>query len=328
MNVNFKGLLIGVGIIAFSSIFLIFFSFDQDVEAENYAFSDASLFLQVEESSSEEKGYSFVNNDTILAQSTAFSPRESQVLGVEGRSERDSIISYKVKSGDSLRSVADKFEISEETIKWANSLTDESLSVGQELLILPTTGVLYYVERGDTLSDIAQRHKAKGDEIISFNDIEDETQITPGDQLIIPDGEKPAKPAPQQAPQVTHTGFAAVTHGTVTQGAHPGHANAVDIANNCGTPIYAGGAGTVTRTGSDPARAGNYIWIDHGGFEALYAHMQSIYVSSGQSVSAGQQIGTMGNTGYTLGASGCHIHFETRGASNPFSNMQRGQTMR
>jgi murein DD-endopeptidase MepM/ murein hydrolase activator NlpD len=182
------------------------------------------------------------------------------------------------------------------------------------------------VKSGDTLSQIAQKHKVKEEKIISFNDIEDATEIKPGDNLIIPDGQK-QQITFQKSPNISYTGFGSVTYGTITQGMRPGH-NAIDIANNCGTPIYSGGAGTVTRTGYDPAMAGNYIWIDHGSFRALYAHLWRIDVSAGQRVSGGQQIGTMGNTGYTIGATGCHIHFETRGGYNPFSRMQPGQTMR
>ncbi|MGM0439006.1 MAG: peptidoglycan DD-metalloendopeptidase family protein [Patescibacteria group bacterium] len=256
---------------------------------------------------------------------------DTQVLGSDSgsTSKRDSIISYQVKDNDSLDSIAEKFDISKDTIRWANSISGNDVSAGDELLILPTTGILYYVERGDTLSDIAQKHDANGDEIIEFNDVESETDIKPGDQLIIPDGEKPAAPTIQQSapsPARTNDSFSSVTYGTVTQGMHSGH-KAIDVANNCGTPIYSGGSGTVTKTGFDPQMAGNYIWIDHGSFKALYAHLQGIHVTAGEVVSGGEQIGTMGNTGFTKGPTGCHIHFEVRGGANPFSNMQRGQTM-
>jgi len=297
----------------------------QASEADEYVIPDNNLFLSAKNiDNGDVRGFSFMDGSSILAKSPS-TFRSEQVLAVrtEERNERERIISYQVEKGDSLNSIADRFDISVDTIKWANSITN-GVNPGDDLLILPTTGVLYYVEKGDTLSHIAEKHKASGEDIIAFNDIEDETGIVPGDQLIIPDGEKPAEPVPQRAPTTTYTGFAAVTHGTVTQGDHPGHANAVDIANNCGTPIYSGSSGTVSRTGYGSWPAGNYIWIDYGNFEALYAHLQDIYVSSGETVSGGQQIGTMGNTGLSTG---CHLHFETRGVSNPFSHMQRGMTM-
>ncbi|MBR2715579.1 MAG: peptidoglycan DD-metalloendopeptidase family protein [Ruminococcus sp.] len=55
---------------------------------------------------------------------------------------------------------------------------------------------------------------------------------------------------------------------------------------------------------------GNYVWINHGnGKETVYAHLTSVAVSTGQSVSAGQYIGTVGSTGHSTGA---HLHYETR----------------
>ncbi len=301
-------------------------------EGENieYAFSDTSLFLEAKTTlDNSHQGFLFINDYALSAQYSPIPIRSAQILGVKNEREekRDRIISYKVEKGENLESIADSFNISKDTIRWANSIGEGNLEEGKELLILPTTGVLYYVQRGDTLSHIAARHKASSDEIIKFNEVEDETGIMPGDQLIIPDGEKPREPI-RRAPTTFYAGFGSVTHGTVTQGNHSGHSNAIDIANNCGTPIYSGGGGTVAGTGVDPQRAGNYIWIDHGSFKGLYAHLQGIHVSAGQRVSAGQQIGTMGNTGYTIGATGCHLHFETRGGTNPFSHMQRGQTMR
>lgn len=82
----------------------------------------------------------------------------------------------------------------------------------------------------------------------------------------------------------------------------------IDIANSSGTPIYAANAGTVI--GGCGGGYGNCVLIDHGdGMVTLYAHQTTIYVSSGQSVARGEQIGTMGCTGSCTGP---HLHFETR----------------
>ncbi len=286
---------------------------------------DNRLFLEAEFSSkTENQSFTVSSDGTFLASSSVVSQKRPQVLAASNNPQRERIISHRVEKGETLASVSEYFGISVETIKWANSITGNTLKEGQELLILPVTGVLYYVKTGDTLSHIATAHKAKSSEIIAFNNIKNETEIMPGDQLIIPNGQRPVTVTPQRAPATSFSNFRSVTRGTITQGVHPGHPNAVDIANSCGTPIYSGSGGTVVRTGYDRT-AGNFVLINHGNFQALYAHLQVIQVRGGQQLSSGQQIGTMGTTGFSTG---CHLHFETRGALNPFRGMQRGQVMR
>ena len=88
----------------------------------------------------------------------------------------------------------------------------------------------------------------------------------------------------------------------------------VDIDGACGQPIYAAEDGTVLSAGSNGGY-GNATVIDHGnGLSTLYAHQSSIGVSSGSSVSRGQQIGLVGTTGLSTG---CHLHFEVRVNGEP-----------
>lgn len=83
----------------------------------------------------------------------------------------------------------------------------------------------------------------------------------------------------------------------------------LDIGAPNGTPIRAGGSGTVIMAGYNGGY-GNFTCIDHGGgISTCYAHQSSIGVSTGQSVSQGQVIGAVGNTGFSFGA---HLHFEVR----------------
>ena len=83
--------------------------------------------------------------------------------------------------------------------------------------------------------------------------------------------------------------------------------NGVDLAAAIGTPIYATRAGQVTRTAYQAGGAGNYVSINHlDGFSSIYMHMSHYVVSAGQSVSQGQLIGYVGNTGISTGP---HLHF-------------------
>jgi murein DD-endopeptidase MepM/ murein hydrolase activator NlpD len=82
----------------------------------------------------------------------------------------------------------------------------------------------------------------------------------------------------------------------------------VDVADAVGTPIVAMGNGKVVETGYDPLGYGNYVWVQHKyGFRTRYNHMHTITVSDGQTVKAGQQLGTLGATGLVTGP---HLHLE------------------
>lgn len=92
------------------------------------------------------------------------------------------------------------------------------------------------------------------------------------------------------------------------QGA-PAHHEAVDLGGMIGEPVYATAPGKVVRTGSW-GWYGNMIEIDHGlGFRTRYAHMEKIFVTKGETVRAGDRIGTLGNTGRSTGP---HLHYEIR----------------
>ncbi|MBE9475399.1 MAG: peptidoglycan DD-metalloendopeptidase family protein [Chloroflexi bacterium] len=94
---------------------------------------------------------------------------------------------------------------------------------------------------------------------------------------------------------------------------------AIDIAAGSGARLYAADSGVVVFAGSALGGYGNMIMIDHGnGYQSLYAHLSSVGVSCGQSVLQGQVIGYAGNTGFSTGP---HLHFEIRylgGFINPW----------
>jgi len=232
--------------------------------------------------------------------------------------DKNDPIEYLVKPGDTLSSIASDFNVSISTIFWANDLNKSSvLKPGQKIIVLPVSGALHLVKSGDTLGAIARDYKVGADEIIDFNDLLDDGEIFVGDVLVIPGGTKPVyqKVYPSQTAVATSY-FILPTVGQISQGIHP--YNAIDIANKCGTtPIYAAAGGIVqSRIGYSPI-SGNHVRILHpNGIVTFYGHLSKILVSAGQKVSQGQVIGYMGNTGYTIGITGCHLHFEVRGAVN------------
>ena len=87
----------------------------------------------------------------------------------------------------------------------------------------------------------------------------------------------------------------------------------VDMAAPSGSSILAAADGTVVAATYN-ATMGNYVMIDHGnGLYTIYMHASALYVSSGQSVSAGSTIAAVGSTGRSTGA---HLHFSVRQNGN------------
>lgn len=240
------------------------------------------------------------------------------------------ITTYTVREGDSIGFIAQTFNVSQGTIVWANDLKGKVLREGQQLIILPITGLKYTVKKGDTISTIAKKFKGDESEIFAFNDLAYGASLTIGQVLVIPNVDPEAiNRSPSTSSIVTRntarfTGGPNIvgyyirpfTGGVKTQGLH-GY-NGVDLAAPCGTPLYASASGTVViaRQGGWNAGYGNYVVIAHTNkTQTVYGHMKTVMTSVGAYVAQGQQIGTLGNSG---NSTGCHVHFEIRGAKNPF----------
>jgi murein DD-endopeptidase MepM/ murein hydrolase activator NlpD len=126
-----------------------------------------------------------------IVEGGAISPESLQTNDSEINSyisSSDKIMTYTVKSGDSIGEVASKFGISKNTIIYANTdIKNNTLKVGQILTILPVDGVPYTVKKGDTINSIAKSHKALASEISEYNDISDKN-LQAGDKIIVPGG--------------------------------------------------------------------------------------------------------------------------------------------
>lgn len=272
---------------------------------------------------------------------------EGTLVDIDPSSAAGEITTYVVGEGDTISSIATKFGVSANTVMWANNLTKKStLKPGTTLVILPVSGVQHTVTKGETLASIAKKFNADASDIASFNGMDATDTLTQGDTLVIPGGEVSAtvsvtKPV-TKATTKTKTGTKIKQGGgltslegvggnedaggyfgnpvpgaLLTQGIHGW--NGVDLGAPAGTPIYAAAAGTVivSRVGGWNGGYGNYVVIRHAnGTQTLYSHLSSDGVSVGDTVSRGQRIGGVGRTGE---ATGNHLHFEVRGARNPFA---------
>ena len=232
------------------------------------------------------------------------------------------IVTYTVEAGDTIQSIADRFDLDPTTIMWANPAVEDApdlLRIGQELIILPIDGVYHEVEDEDTLASIAEAYKVERSAIIEceHNDLERPVgNLEPDTHLIVPGGEKPyepkvvtayAGPVPEQA---RGTGrFQWPVLGTITQDYWYGH-RAIDLGAPTGSAVLATDGGFVSFAGWTDVGYGYLIVVDHAnGFATYYAHLSNIYVAEGQGVERGQVIGAVGNTGNSTGP---HLHFEVR----------------
>jgi N-acetylmuramoyl-L-alanine amidase len=113
-----------------------------------------------------------------------------QVVATALKSRND-ITSYIVQAGDTVASIAAKFNVTSESIRWSNSLAGDAVAAGTTLTIPPVNGIVYTVKAGDTPDTLAQRYRANKEQIIAYNDAE-LTGLRVGERIIIPNGQQPA----------------------------------------------------------------------------------------------------------------------------------------
>jgi murein DD-endopeptidase MepM/ murein hydrolase activator NlpD len=232
---------------------------------------------------------------------------------------------YKVRSGDTLTAIANRFGVSAMTINWANNLGSKRIQVGSDLTIPPTNGLVVTTKEGDTLEKLAAAHKISADVIYETNGLEDRSLVV-GQTLFLPGAVGQALPKPQATrqivrpprsstavrPPVTYSGGAflwPVVGGSnyISQYFRYGHYG-LDIAADYGSRVRAAGAGTVVFAGWKSNGGGYQVWVAHGsGLFTTYNHMSGVSVGRGQSVGQGDQVGRVGQSGW---ASGPHLHFE------------------
>ena len=238
---------------------------------------------------------------------------------------------YRVRSGDTLTGIANRFNVSMMTVWWANNLkAKDDLHIGQILTIPPVSGVVVTVAATDTLESLATKYEVDGADILAINELADPILVV-GQTLTIPGARSgaiatptpkptaaptktPSKPSSSSGgttrPPATYSGgkFAwPVAGGYISQYYHYGHYG-IDIAADRGTRVKAAGGGTVIFAGWKSNGGGYQVWLAHGsGLYTTYNHMSSVSVGRGQHVSRGQAIGRIGATG---NASGPHLHFE------------------
>ncbi|MBU1323215.1 M23 family metallopeptidase [Patescibacteria group bacterium] len=240
---------------------------------------------------------------------------------------RDNVVTYIVRPGDTISSIANKFDVSIDTIRWQNDLKSiDAIKPGDKIEVPPVTGMVHKVKRGETVYSIAKKYDVTAQQIINwpFNTYSNDEsfELAAGQVLIVPDGVKPAEvlwdPKRYVAQSTPNAGappagggqFVWPAAGTISQ-RYVWYHRAIDIANKAAPAILAADSGRVTVAGwPDGVGYGNRVIIDHGnGFQTMYAHLSGISVEAGQTVNRGDVIGRMGSSGRSTGI---HLHFEVR----------------
>jgi murein DD-endopeptidase MepM/ murein hydrolase activator NlpD len=257
------------------------------------------------------------------------------------------VTEYVVQRGDSLSSIAAKFDLSWQSILWANTATLKDdpnfLIPGKTLYILPINGAFYQWQPKDTLESVAADFSL-GDEtkipelvdaIINWpgNNLNPlDPVILPGTWVIIPGGRRPfsweAAPVSTGGTSRTYslgpgtcTGKYNGTPGTDAWAWPTANHDlsgydfdethrAIDIRAYIGQPIYAAQTGVIVFAGWSDRGYGNLVIIDHlNNWHTFYAHLSQWNVVCGQQVYTGMVVGLAGSTGNSTGP---HLHFEMR----------------
>lgn len=274
---------------------------------------------------------------------------------------RAELTTYTVQAGDNVFAIAEKFGIKPESVLWGNFevLQDNPnfLQPGQVLQIMPVDGTLHDYRAGESLNDIADFYETTvvaivewpGNHLDPYQIDVDNPPLSDGTALIVPGGSRELKswgpPAISRSNPAVAAYYGPGACGSIYEGAigygsfvwptvatylsgfdfvPPIH-NGIDIAGAEGNAIYTVDSGVVVYAGWSNSGYGNLLVIDHGnGWQSAYAHLLSVGVRCGDSVSQGTVVAALGNTG---NSSGPHLHFELYseiyGKVNPWNYLIR-----
>jgi murein DD-endopeptidase MepM/ murein hydrolase activator NlpD len=232
---------------------------------------------------------------------------------------------YKVAPGDTLESIAQRYNLTPATIITMNPfLKTGKVTVGREIQLPPYNGIVVEVPRGQTWREVATKYKVRPDLLFEVNGCQKNPRV-----VFVPEVKEsfnrqilatstttptPIKLAGYPLPQATNV---ALPYGWQTNPAngevffHSG----IDLLAEQGTPVQAIGDGTVVLA-AEQGSYGNLVIINHGGgLQSRYAHLDNVKVSAGQKVNKGDVVGSVGTTG-TPTINQPHLHFEVRSSSS------------
>lgn len=222
---------------------------------------------------------------------------------------------YRVQKGDMIGFIADKFNVTQDTIISVNNIHQSRLiQIGQILKIPSMPGIVYTVKKnGETADSIAEKFEISAEKLARVNNIQENQSLVAGQTLFAPDalldwvtrqeinGDLFHKPIHSRYYLSSYYGW----RSSPFSGKRSYHSG-IDMACPQGTPVYAALGGTVTSVGYNSVY-GNYVIITHhSGYKTLYGHMSKQLVARGKWVDTNTRIGLVGSTGLSTGP---HLHF-------------------
>ncbi len=222
---------------------------------------------------------------------------------------------YRVQKGDMIGFIADKFNVTQDTIISVNNIHQSRLiQIGQILKIPSMPGIVYTVKKnGETAGSIAEKFEISAEKLARVNNIQENQNLVAGQTLFAPDalldwvtrqeinGDLFHKPIHSRYYLSSYYGW----RSSPFSGKRSYHSG-VDMACPQGTPVYAALGGTVTSVGYNNVY-GNYVIVTHhSGYKTLYGHMSKQLVARGKWVDTNTRIGLVGSTGLSTGP---HLHF-------------------
>ncbi|MGI8634873.1 MAG: CHAP domain-containing protein [Segetibacter sp.] len=121
------------------------------------------------------------NSDNAISKPQIIQPTTAVARGVT---------SYKAHTGDTVDSLAKKFKLTKNTIKWSNAMQSDAIEPGRQVTISPVDGIVSTAHSGDTVASLAKKYKTNPERIILYNDVKPSAAIKAGTKVVVPGGTK------------------------------------------------------------------------------------------------------------------------------------------
>ena len=255
----------------------------------------------------------FIETDSVQDRKDLLALEEAEKKLIDGGLYYSS---YRIKKGDMIGVIAEKYGISQDTLISVNKIrATRTIQIGQNIKIPSLDGILYTVKKdGETPETIAEKYEVSADEVANVNKIAVNASLDAGQSVFVPgaeldwitrqeiNGDLFRKPIRSYYRITSYFGW----RGSPFTGRRQFHGG-IDMACSTGTPIYAAMEGVISYRGYSNVY-GNYVIVTHhSGYKTLYGHMSRFSkLTVGNRVTTGSVIGYVGSTGQSTGS---HCHF-------------------